>query len=362
MPASFVAMRALRRQFGDLPLERGRDLLLSDRAGALAQLPGIFFSCVRRSIDSTRPPPLRAPSTHCLQLAERLVDQEVRRDEALARAARIRVQVAVELLRDSCEPREIGFGVRRVLRSDGPCRGSAACRDRRRRSGSRRRACCASRRPRRRRRAARSLRARSRRRSGRLRRWCGSNGTERGRSTASARARSARSVCGDALLARCRAVARAESAGAARAPLSRPRRSRFPATGAAGSRAIESSSAGPRLRRQCWQPGRRSARCTSAAIRSGSAALADKAATRLAASSGDMSDKTELRQAGGSVRSGSTMKAIAVNRRMRTRSPALPGRRARSIRHRRRGRGRHARRRLRRPSTLLPIKRARADR
>jgi hypothetical protein len=48
-----------------------------------SQLPAMPFSLVRRSSDSTRPPPLRAPGRRLAQLLERLVDQEGGRDQPL---------------------------------------------------------------------------------------------------------------------------------------------------------------------------------------------------------------------------------------------------------------------------------------
>ena len=50
-------MRALSVQLGDLALERRSDLLLGDGAGALGPIARDILFAVRRSIDSTSPPP-----------------------------------------------------------------------------------------------------------------------------------------------------------------------------------------------------------------------------------------------------------------------------------------------------------------
>ena len=147
-------------ELGDLPLERRGDLLRCDRARPRRPIAGNVSSRVRRSSDSTRPPPSRAPfADSCICLIA-LSIRKAGGTRPLPPRRADPPELAVELRRDRLRGARDRPRRRRLLRPDGRCRGSAACRDRRRRSGSRRRACCASRRRRRRHRAGRSLRAR----------------------------------------------------------------------------------------------------------------------------------------------------------------------------------------------------------
>ena len=102
-----MASLALLFELGDLAIERRRDLFLRDRFARSAQLPGMDFAFVRRSIDSTSEPPCARVLRRQAHLRQRLVDQERRRHQALAARRLDAAQLAIELFRVRLQPGEI---------------------------------------------------------------------------------------------------------------------------------------------------------------------------------------------------------------------------------------------------------------
>src|SRR3954464_3802326 len=101
--------RSLRLELGDLPVERGRDLLPRDHSRTLGPIAG----------DVLRPPldrlDERAAFTRILRrytnLAERLVEQERRRNESDAACGSDPLGFAIELLRVRLHAREVRLGI-----------------------------------------------------------------------------------------------------------------------------------------------------------------------------------------------------------------------------------------------------------
>ena len=85
MPGVVRGQPALEAELGDLAFERRSDVLLGDGAGALGPIAGdiLFAGAPLDRFD--QPAALARAFGRRLQLGERLVDQEGRRDQALAR-------------------------------------------------------------------------------------------------------------------------------------------------------------------------------------------------------------------------------------------------------------------------------------
>ena len=190
---------------------------------------------------------------------------------ALAAGPRSRSELAVELGRGIAQDGQGRPPRRPGSRSDGRCRGIAACRCTRRRSGSRRRACCDNRRPRRHRRGKRTLRARflyALRRTSTLVR---TGKDRRDVSIASARLRSAANGRGDPALAGRRVIAEPAAQGRALALVDAERGRALGAQCAAGGRR--------KLPRSRWPARRWPCAGGPAKAWTGKAAPAAKAAT-----------------------------------------------------------------------------------
>ena len=114
MPASFVATARCACSSADLPLERRRDLLRGDRPRALGPVARECSSSAA-SIDSTSDPPSRAFFAESVICASALSIRNAGGTRPAPRAACIRPELAVELLRVRLQPREVRLGVRRVL-------------------------------------------------------------------------------------------------------------------------------------------------------------------------------------------------------------------------------------------------------
>ena len=110
---------ALCLQFRQLPLQRGRDFFRGDRARPVRPGAGNF-----RVIRGLLRPPLdrldEGTTFACAlrrqrHLRQRLVDQERRRHEPAGARRLHPTELAIELLRIGLQPREIRFGVGRVV-------------------------------------------------------------------------------------------------------------------------------------------------------------------------------------------------------------------------------------------------------
>ena len=114
MPAIGGRDGALRLQFRQLPLQRGRDLLRAIVRARSAQLPGIVLF-VRRSIDSTTAPPSRVPLIESVICASALSIRNAGGTQPGAARRLHPAELAVELLRVGLQPREIRLGVGGVV-------------------------------------------------------------------------------------------------------------------------------------------------------------------------------------------------------------------------------------------------------